>query len=75
MEDQTITLNQNATQCIRTVSEWGADHIHNICSGTTTTLPWGLGGWAVVGGIGLAGIIGVVMIAMMLAMVVDIFRW
>lgn len=42
----TQTFNVNAAECLRDVAQFGSTQVHNICSGTVTTVPWGLGEWA-----------------------------
>lgn len=40
--DQTITLNHNAAECIKSVSNFGFTTYHNICNGTSVNVPWGM---------------------------------
>lgn len=51
-------INLNSAQCIRTMSDWGQDTVHNICNGSQTVIQWGTmdyAGW-VVGGSLLAAV-------------------
>jgi len=45
MADQTITLNQNAAECIHSISNIGNTVYQNICSGASATVPWGVADW------------------------------
>lgn len=47
-----ITVNQNATECVRTVSNIGGSIVHNICSGAQTAVPWGTLDWVLFYGLG-----------------------
>lgn len=70
-----ITVNQNATECVRTVSNIGGSIVKNICSGTETAVPWGTLDWVLfygVGGIGLVVLL--VFLGMGLAILSDAFR-
>ena len=46
MTPDTINLNQNASQCIQTVNNFGSTAYHNICTGTVSNVPWGTLDWA-----------------------------
>jgi len=35
----------NMAQCLRDVGRIGYTEVHNVCAGTTTTVPWGVGAW------------------------------
>lgn len=43
--EQTLNLNQNSTQCIKTISRFGEAVYQNICSGHAITVPWGSLDW------------------------------
>lgn len=45
-QDQTINLNHNAAECIKTISRFGSTTYNNICSGSSVTLDWGSVDWA-----------------------------
>lgn len=58
MSDQTINLNHNAAQCIKSTIHFGYTTYHNICKGTLTTVDWGFFDWLgtillCLGGLGL----------------------
>lgn len=38
-------VNLNAADCLRSVSDIGMNHVHNICTGTITDVPWGQADW------------------------------
>ena len=48
----THDTNLNSAQCIKTVSNFGEDIIHNICTGTQVVIDWGVMDYAVVIGLG-----------------------
>lgn len=58
-------VNLNASDCLRSVSDIGSTHVHNICTGTITDVPWGSADWmfAIVFALFLGGI-GLMMLAM-----------
>ncbi|RVO55127.1 hypothetical protein CN090_04205 [Sinorhizobium meliloti] len=31
----------NSADCIKTMTSWGYDTVHNVCAGTATQVPWG----------------------------------
>jgi hypothetical protein len=72
-----ITVNQNATECVRTVSNIGGSIVKNICSGTETPVPWGTLDWALFYGLGGIGLVVVLMfLGMGLSILSDVFgRW
>jgi hypothetical protein len=37
------------SECIQTVTHFGYNSFHNICTGAVMNLHWGLGDWAVFG--------------------------
>lgn len=43
----------NMAQCLRDVGRFGYNEIHNVCSGTVTTVPWGFPEWTGVAFLGL----------------------
>ncbi len=43
--DHTVTLNK--AECFRDVNYIGWTEVHNVCTGTVSAVPWGVGGWAV----------------------------
>lgn len=66
MTDQTITLNQNATACIRSTANVGSTTYQNICDGTSSAVPWGSADWleaVAVGGLALLGAVAISAIA------------
>lgn len=36
-----MKLDVNSTECVRTVSDFYGQTIHNICNGTEVNIPWG----------------------------------
>lgn len=71
--DGTQTFNINAAECLREAHHLGHTAVHNVCSGSVTDVPWGLGDWMANVGLGAAmtfivlvcaGIIGGLFIAM-----------
>jgi len=40
-----INLNQNTAQCIKAVENIGSTVYTNICTGTSTVVPWGSSTW------------------------------
>jgi hypothetical protein len=40
--------NLNIAECLRTSSDFGVNHIHNVCNGAVTAVPWGSADWALV---------------------------
>ncbi len=44
----TDTLNLNSADCLKTVRDIGVNHIHNICTGAVTDVPWGSLDWFVI---------------------------
>ena len=55
-------INLNSSHCLRTVNDIGVQHIHNICSGIVTDVPWGTMDWVFVGGASIGGIVFLVML-------------
>lgn len=54
------TIDFNAAECIKTMSDWGVNHVHNICAGTVQDLPWGTADWFVyVGATAIVGLVGI----------------
>jgi hypothetical protein len=41
-------INLNAADCLRSVSDIGSTHVHNICTGAITDVPWGSADWVLV---------------------------
>lgn len=48
MPDQTLNLNNNYAECIKSVSHFGDTLYVNICNGTSQTVAWGGVDWALV---------------------------
>ena len=63
--------NVNLAECLKTVSDFGVNHIHNVCSGSITDVPWGSVDW--LGFFGIAGFI-IAVILMFGAMATMIIR-
>ena len=38
-------LNLNTADCLRSASDFGVTHVHNICTGAVTDVPWGSLDW------------------------------
>lgn len=45
---QDVNLNLNHADCLRSVSDFGKTTVHNICTGTTSEVPWGSLDWTVI---------------------------
>ncbi|UXS01676.1 hypothetical protein [Agrobacterium tumefaciens] len=39
------SVDLNMAQCLRDVSRFGYNEIHNVCTGAVTTVPWGILEW------------------------------
>jgi len=48
--EHSVTLKQNTAACIHSAAHWGETVYHNICSGTTYTMPWGSVDYWLIGG-------------------------
>lgn len=46
-------VNLNAANCLKSVSDFGVEHVHNICTGTITDVPWGSADWLIACVVGL----------------------
>lgn len=46
------TINANLAQCIQKMTHVGFTRVHNVCSGSVTDVPWGLGDWVLIVGLG-----------------------
>ncbi len=52
MTDHTITLNENAAQCIKSITKFGEDIYYNICSNVDPVhVPWGEVDWILLVGL------------------------
>lgn len=51
--EQTVDLNLNNSQCLVTKVQFGHDIVYNICKGTETIVPWGVGDYFMLGFTGL----------------------
>lgn len=40
-----MTYDINMAQCLRDVGRLGYTEVHNICTGTIATVPWGIAPW------------------------------
>ncbi len=43
--EQTLNLNQNATDCVRSVYHFGSTTVMNICNSKIVEVPWGGMDW------------------------------
>jgi hypothetical protein len=50
-------LNLNVAKCLREVTDFGVNHIHNICSGVVIDVPWGSVDWTLAIGGGAFGLV------------------
>jgi len=62
-------VNLNSADCIYEVSDFGVNHIHNICTGTVTDLALGLGSYASFAIIVLSLLFMILMILMILMII------
>jgi len=58
---ESITLNQNAAECIKHASSVGHTTYTNICNGTVTVVSWGSADW--ITALGMSFFIGVIFLA------------
>jgi hypothetical protein len=63
--------NVNLSKCIQDVTDFGVTHVHNICSGTVTDLPWGSADWCLAL---VISALGIAFIAMNVALAVTIIK-
>jgi hypothetical protein len=53
--------NINFAKCLQETTDWGVSHIHNVCNGSVTDVPWGsmnyLGAVAAIAGCLLAALV------------------
>jgi hypothetical protein len=52
----TEDLNVNLAKCLKESTDFGVNHIHNICTGSVVDVPWGSVDWLLC--IGLIGFLG-----------------
>jgi len=38
-------INLNAANCLRSATDIGVTHVHNICNNTIVDVPWGTADW------------------------------
>ena len=44
--------NINFAKCLKDSTDFGATHVHNVCTGTIQHVPWGSADWALAVGLG-----------------------
>ncbi len=70
-----MDVNVNSADCLRTATNIGYDTVHNICTGTSTNVPWGDGMYLFLAGAALLLIPMALMFAAMAAdIVTDVIR-
>jgi hypothetical protein len=57
-----MDINQNVAMCIVKANNIGSTAVHNICSGTSSVVPWGSADWVAV--LGLSGLIATCLLAL-----------
>jgi hypothetical protein len=45
MTDYSVNLNQ--AECLKSMSHFGYERIHNVCNGTFVDVQWGIGEWGI----------------------------
>jgi hypothetical protein len=64
----TIDLNNNVSQCMVKITQFGYYEIHNICTDpiTTTHVPWGMAGWL---NMGMGVVVGTILTTMVVGLI------
>ena len=48
------TINATIAHCMKSVHDFSVTHVHNICTGAITDVPWGMVDWfAIIGATGI----------------------
>lgn len=66
------TLNFNAAECIKSVSNFGATTYVNICNGNTKVVPWGTVDWVLAISVcGIGALIAAIILGLFAMMILD----
>lgn len=50
-------INLNMAKCLQSATDWGVTHVHNICTGKISDVPWGSVDWVFACGVFALGVV------------------
>jgi len=72
--ENTVNLNHNAAECIKSASSFGYTTFTNICNGTTTRVDWGALDWFLtLAGVSLIGAFALTLLIGLMAFISEIY--